>query len=277
MPAFEQSSSHRRNISSQGSYSYDRILAIYNEQGDKNDPKAGVAARQNRVHISIKDNITYDQNIKDADTKSYQRMAGADLSNIFMPFQTKINVSGSLPGFHKTVPSGNVNQLPSGNNITTHDMMPFRWEPAETDDVYDYYSAPSGDSLKGIISAETQYGNVDQIRDIGNQRTIGLRLPLMGVGWGYTLEEKHPWPSGSVSNPAAFPSGARFFKGGLTKGYQLDPSDYVAAPIDFRYDIRRNVWTCGGESVPRGQGIYKVLVDDQDPGTTSFQYPRFHG
>lgn len=63
----------------------------------------------------------------------------------------------------------------------------------------------------------------------------------MGVGVGYATDGT-PFPSGA---PAS--GGNATFKGGFTSAWQVDPKDYVAAPFDFRYDKRRNVWTMGQE------------------------------
>jgi hypothetical protein len=257
------------------SCSYDRVLAIYNQQGETYGTDSTIQARANRVSIGLKDSNSFLQAVDSVDSETFNRMAGSDLANIFMPFQTKVGMSGVMPGFITGLST--TATLPSGNTVNFHHVLPFYWNASDTTHLQDRFYAPSGDSLRGIISSDTHYQGVDGYRDVSNMRSIGLRLPLVGVGWGFTLDDNNPFPSGSNPNPALYPSGTKFFKGGLTKGWQLDPSDYIAAPIDFRYDTNRNVWTCGGAGLPAGSGIYKTLqlIDNLNPGTAAFDYPRF--
>lgn len=71
---------------------------------------------------------------------------------------------------------------------------------------------------------------------------IGLRGPAILTGWGYDLVG-NPFPSGNTSTENAF--AGTIEESGITvrSGHSVNPKDYVSAPIDFRYDQFRNVYT----------------------------------
>lgn len=271
MPNFEHVIGQSRNIGSSSKYSYDKILAIYNPQG----VGSGVAVKSARISMSIKDTTAFQDTLSTLDPNTYMRAAATDISNIFMPFETiRGNISG-LPGFSDNTPTHD--NLPSGQ-ANFHEFLPMSWDQKASGTVCDRWFAPSGDALNGFISSSGYYGDTDRYRNNFDMRGIGMRLPMMGVGWGYTSDGNRPFPSGSKpdsNGTDGYPSGTMFFKGNYTKGWMVDPNDYVAAPIDFHYDVTRNVWTCA--EVINGVGLFKVLmlIDDKNPGTKVFDYIRF--
>jgi hypothetical protein len=147
--------------------------------------------------------------------------------------------------------------------INLMDLLPFQWEPWSSGYVIDRYFDPSGDANTSVISSDSYYKSSDRFRDPSDIRSIGIRLPLMGVGWGYT-HENDPYPSGSIE---------RRFAGNVTQGHTVDPSEYIAAPIDLRYDKDRNVW-----SSPREGFWAEILVGSgQGPYTWRQRVPRTGG
>src|SRR5690606_18027297 len=91
------------------------------------------------------------------------------------------------------------------------------------------------DSYGTVVSGPSNSLDPAQIRHNFSIRGVGLRLPAIGVGWGYDTEG-NPFPPGSGST----------FIGDVEHGHQIDPVNYVAAPIDLRYDRTRKVWTIAG-------------------------------
>lgn len=104
-----------------------------------------------------------------------------------------------------------------------------------------------------------------------NARTFGLKLPFNFVGWGYDIfgqpapNFNKAWTaSGVYSTGTAMPTGNLF----LTRSNTLQPSgqpsgslngtdtsfsDWLAGPIDLRWDNHRKVWT-------GRYGVYPALI-----------------
>jgi hypothetical protein len=222
MPNFEGSRTSKKKISYVDDYSYTKVLGLFTKGTGKSP-----ADKSHRVSVSFKTNISYETALHDMKDDTYQQSAGTDLSNIFMPFQTALG-SGDLPCFDQ-----NVSKLNIASGVNGKSLLPFYYDSKKTNVIYDRWAAPSGDSINHLVSSKKYYGDSNRYRDVSNIRGIGLRLPVMAVGWGYTMDG-NPYPSGKGKNK---------FKGEYDRGYDVDPSDYVAAPIDLRYDTERNVWT----------------------------------
>lgn len=226
MPNFERDSFYG---------SYDKILAIFNSNNDD----SSTYSRNNRVSVSLQTNISYEESLSTMTNDTYNKAAGSDISAIFYPYST-IRGSEDLPSFHSD--AGESGKTPESTSPTNVDVLPFQWDPKESGYIYSRWSAPSGDAIPNLLSGEEYFGDTNQFRDISNTRGVGLRLPLIGVGWGYTTDGE-PWPSGERPASSNDPSGTKYFKGGHLNGWNMDPTDYVAAPIDIRYDKTRHVWT----------------------------------
>lgn len=235
-------------VKSKGSYggaessSYDKILAIFNTGDGSNS----VLSRTYQTQVALKTAANYEYVLGIMSSGEYQYSAGCDLSAIFMPYQSVIK-NATMPSFYYG--ASTTSAAASGNEPNNVDLMPFQWNNKRGDVVLDRWLAVSGDAIKALVSDDVYRGNVDEYRDISNERGVGFRLPMMGVGWGYTLEGD-PWPSGNkVQNK-------KTFKGDYTNGWQVNPKDYVAAPIDLRYDRERHVWTINGDN-----GLYARITD----------------
>lgn len=238
MPNFEKASSHNTNSSVMNNYSYTKIMALFNQFG--ND--GGIVTRSNRAVVSFQDTNSYEKQLQSLDKITYQSTAGCDLNAIFMPFKSVAGSISGMPGFHAKIP--NTPHSPSGT-VDFQNLLPFMWASGESSYIYDRYTAASGDALNGIVSSDNYYGVVDRYRDISNIRSIAFRGPMMLSGWGFDLDG-NPVPSG-VQASGTYPSGTKFWKGGKDRGWQLDPKDYITAPIDLRYDNNRHVWSAGGK------------------------------
>jgi hypothetical protein len=265
MPSYEKSANNIKGQKPLSPYSYDKLISFT----QRHDDNRTLLSKIHRVSVSLVDGNNYNDVLNNTPSGSYDQLAGCDLSNIFMPFETSLGPPSGIPSFAK-----NADVRASGIESQVHlaDILPFRWDKNQTSFIQDRWKAPSGDSMNSMVSSDHLYGNDgERYRDVSNIRTVGLRLPAMGIGWGYTLDGK-PFPSGLANE-----GGATKFKGGFKAGFEVDPADYVAAPIDLRYDTKRNVWTCTG-GLPPGKGRFKVLmiIDDLDPGTVVYDYPRFN-
>jgi hypothetical protein len=113
-------------------------------------------------------------------------------------------------------------------------MLPFYFlsTPVSSTNLYLSDNKDSyADVLSGDKSDRQSYNRTSH--DI---RGVGLRLPVMCVGWGYDTDGE-PVPAGS---------GTGKFVGEKDHGYQVDPQEYIAAPLDVRYNKERHVWEASG-------------------------------
>lgn len=228
---------------SAGAGGYDKIIAIFNKSQD-----ISAYNRANKAKVMFKSSESFERMLEETPSGIYKSTAGSDVSNIFYPFETFYGSGNKLPGFH---PNASGVWTPSGNNssvvVNINNLLPFRYDATQSG--YLYYLPEvhtSGDAMRGMVSAERYYGNPENYRDISNIRSIGLRMPMVAVGWGYTTDGV-PVPNQSgllgSENPSLIEYIEQRFKGGFTNGYEVNPDDYVAAPIDLRYDPQKHVWT----------------------------------
>jgi hypothetical protein len=233
MPSIDYANVSRHTSLPSDESSYSKLLAIFNKQtGDFNS----VSGRNESMKVFLKTTAAYKDVVLNSGSGTYERMAGCDLAAIFAPFVTVQGSGEFMPGLHKdfrhkfddpTTPD-------ASGYVTGFKVLPFHWNPEDTTNILVRTKAPSGDGLPYLISDEAPRGNnPDEYRDISNIRSVGLRLPTMGVGWGYTTDGQCI-PSGSKTH---------YFKGDVQEGWQINPINYIAAPIDMRYDQTRNVWT----------------------------------
>ncbi len=255
MPNFEHSNSTQKTISSYSGDAMDRVMAIW----DNNSGPSGVIINSQKVKVTLKDNFNYEHILITEPSGTYKLTAGCALSSLFYPFQTKLgNTANTMPGFWSFANSNPRSQVPTSGVISLQDVLPYQWDVFQSSYMLDRYVALSGDYNSDVVSSDVSYRNTDRFRDSSDIRSVGLRLPLMGVGWGFTTAGV-PFPTGGVNA-----SGTTLFKGNYNNGWMVDPADYVAAPIDLRYDTFRNVWTSAPD-----QGVLRPCLVKQDGGTTS--------
>lgn len=222
-----------------GAAGFEKLFAFYRSTGN-NLP----FARQKNAKVMFKSTASYEKTVHDlSGSGTYTKLAGADVANIFFPYETTYS-SGVMPCFY---PSGTL-VLPAASGgviINIEKLLPFRWNRSPSGTIY--YRPKTDvthDGLGSIVSSNKYYGDTDTYRDTNYMRTIGIRLPMMGVGWGYT-NDGLPFPSNSE---ILYGSGVNEylyykFKGGYDHGYQVHPDEYIAAPIDLRYNPQKHVWS----------------------------------
>lgn len=204
-----------------------------------NGGEESVSGRNDKNRIFIQDGPTYESALTGMSQNEFKHSGGANLSAIFIPFQSR-KEADEMPAFYK-----HIEDTPNSDGMTPAlmEVLPFRWDKNRTSYIYDRWGTTSGDGLANLISDTEFRGDSDRFRDISNVRSIAFRLPMMAAGWGFTTDGL-PWPSGEWGDFRT-PK----FKGGFDKhaGWMVDPADYIAAPIDLRYDRDHHVWTA-----PRG-------------------------
>lgn len=233
-----------------------KIFAIYNESASSG---CNPSVLQSKAIVGFKSDVSYNKTIQSLPRDMYVSVAGTDLSSIFYPYIASsgdVAPSGNMPGFIADIPASSMIGLSVNTLYTT---MPFEIKNEPYNFVQDRAAISSGDGIRSNLSGENYLGNPDQFRSLDDQRSIGLRLPLVGVGWGKTTWGD-PFPSGQGSGYGE----DRYytFRGGHREGYKVNPNEYVAAPIDLRYDPRNHVWTSP-------KGFWALVSGLADPNVAS--------
>ena len=284
MPEFDKSQNSQSSSSADDSGGYDKLLAKY----DKNTGDSTLA-RSERATVSLKNAADYESALKmsrnkpvlsDGSETEYRKLAGTDLSSILYPFETKsADDSPKMPSFEFDVQSkaasvhtdvNDANNSPGSEHIGQSpnivNLLPYSWDnkngATATQLVNRHMPESSGDAMSHTISSEIYHEDVDRLRDPYNIRSIGLRLPAVGVGWGFTARHGHAWPSGNSPNQ---------FKGDVPNGWQTNPDNYIAAPIDLRYDVERNVW-----AAPRGFWAEVTEIGQSGPSSSGYSWIRLN-
>lgn len=238
--------------------SIDKILAIFFSEQSGTAP----SRKDRRINLAFQDSNGFDRMVASPNPSYYQQMASADISNILFPFRAYKNndsETSPMPG----IASG---LYPSWYSLSTttpnaRTLMPFEFEPVMSGYIYDMSLHPSGDAMSDVVSNDEYVGDIDRFRNIGDIRTIGLRLPAIGVGWGYDTNGS-PVPAGS---------GTGLFKGEVSRGYMVDPKHYIAAPIELKYDAARGLWTASSDSMKKHQHLLNTAGDGGPAFATFFR------
>lgn len=149
----------------------------------------------------------------------YQNKAFVSLDGLFRPYST-VQKSG-WPSFVMPESSG------SGEiNVLT-------LNPIQSGVDFDVVSRGTGYQDGGLLSEDTL--TLNSISGVIPARSIGFRMPIIGVGWGYDTDG-NPVPSGSGPN-------------GFADDYLYNSSKWKAGPIDLRWDQDSGLWAAAGNSV----------------------------
>lgn len=243
----------------EGNSGVSKIFALY----DKNTDSSAIG-RQNKAVVILKSDLSYNASLGFLASGLYTSAAGCDLSSIFFPYQARTSgtsVKDTMPLFDgKVQPSSTY----GSKAVHLYSLMPYQFQNTNTTFIQDMTYVPSGDSHKSLVSSELFRGNVDNMRSMDDIRAIGMRLPAVGVGWGYTTWGD-PFPSGDIlgsGHTARYQWRTSTVSGyaNAEEGWRVDPNSYVAAPIDLRYDPHNHVWTAPkgfwAEVASQGSGLY---------------------
>jgi len=213
--------------------------------------------KRSSFDVKLKNSDGFDQVLRDSQKSDYQRYAGASVSDIFFAFSAASGASGYPTWFNYQ----EVSSLSTGE-ANAVGLLPFEWNPETQSTVKNLNIASSGDTFKGLVTSDQYYGNVNRLRDTHDVRGIGLRLPIIGVGWGYTLADGTPFPPASGDSAK--------FAGDVNNGWEIDPKHYISAPIDLRYDEENHVWKTGGEGMTKHRHLLNTTTDGGPAFATFF-------
>lgn len=211
---------------------YDKLISFFSDTEGTD-----LSTYNSRAKVVLQQSANYEWALRFAeDGSNYRSTAGTDLSSILYPFELRLNNDNpNLPHIHEDISHRKIANVGSGiREPNFADLLPYYWVPSGVDYITDRYAiSASGDSMSSTVSSNKIRGDsVDRFRDPYEIRSVGMRMPMMGVGWGYDLNGA-PFPPGQTSGT---------FVGNVQYGSQIDPKEYIAAPIDLRYDKDRHVW-----------------------------------
>ncbi len=125
---------------------------------------------------------------------------------------------------------------------------------------YPSFISPTGSSIGPNVNNLNPFGSGHNIKVVGGDssitdlfddhssyRPVGLRLPLVGTGWGYNTDGK------PVPNKSGNGSSDQF-----ADNYRTDTGKWVSGPIDLRWDASKGVWGAGGA----GGGVIRATMID---------------
>lgn len=151
--------------------------------------------------------------------QDYDKKALGSLDTIFRPFATSSSDS-NFPHF-ETPTDSSVPCVTNLNPFTTpHDMS--------------LLISGTGVPDNGIVVQDNGEGVTDY-------RAIGLRMPMIGVGWGYDTGGK-PVPNATPESPGD----------SYADDYRTRMDLWKAGPIDIRWDDDRKVWVASSTAIKMG-------------------------
>jgi hypothetical protein len=149
----------------------------------------------------------------------YDNKAIVSLDSLFRPLST-VPKSG-WPSFEQPQNSGS-------GEINSLSLNP-------TQKGHDFNVLSVGNNFEDGGLLPIDYSGVPEESGFIPARLMGIRLPAIGVGWGYTTDGT-PTPSGTGEN-------------GFAPDYLYNSTNWKAGPIDLRWDEERKVWGTGGGSI----------------------------
>lgn len=175
--------------------------------------------------------------------EDYEQKAFMELGGLFRPFET-IPLDNNLPGFTIVEPS-------EATPATSASLNPFKLaEEFNGDSVgHDIEYIARGDSIPTDLSIK-KAGAYSTNRFRG----LGLRAPVVLVGWGFDINGK-PVPNANSETP----------NDDFITDYLQKPHLWKAGPLDVRWNENRGVWQASG-----GSGIKRArLTSDLLSGTSA--------
>lgn len=139
-----------------------------------------------------------------------KKIGAIGMEGLFRPYQTNFEAETTyLPKFTKPTASG-------AGNPNVNDLNPFK----EGHDISIVLQTENG--------AYKDYVNRGEPSE--DLQPIGLKTPIVAVGWGYD----------TAGNPVPSSSPGQFLE-----NYEKRPETWKAGPIDLRWDEERGVWATG--------------------------------
>lgn len=186
----------------------------------------------------------------------YTNSYGVSQKGLYKPFTTQTTVSG-VPHYESPLSlSGSIQAVSTGLN-------------------------PFGPQTRneGLIWGTGNYSpnSIDYLNDepIADEvRTFGSKTPFHLVGWGYDIfgypapNYVSGWRSSGIQEISAKPSGE--FVEGYTRGSHVAYDQWMAGPVDLRWDQHRKVWTANNGGIYAGTILSTYSGSTLlDPSTTA--------
>ena len=187
--------------------------------------------------------------------KDFPHKAAMTMDGLFRPFSTDRNYP-SVAGAAALLP--HFEDGGGGATPNVDDLDPFLVSTAGGDDGHDIQGISSGHDMDRDLNrrkarkgcqGENCYEEDGGDKEYDNQyRGVGLRAPLVVVGWGYDISG-NPVPS-NPNDKTAF-----------LDNHKKRVDQWKAGPVDLRCDDTRKVWVAGGGGGAGADVWYSVMVD----------------
>jgi hypothetical protein len=177
----------------------------------------------------------------------WEAAAAMSLEGLLRPFSTNATDPGPVPGrgdypHFGVIESHLSTTIPSVKTLdplgTKNDLEIMTWDQTYPGEMHTLKAQAAAD--KGVQLAD---GTPMQPADFTNARLLGLRGPMVMVGWGYEYTGK-PIPNQAVvTGDPANPPLIHNWSDNFADDHRLHPEYWKAGPIDLRYDMWRQCWT----------------------------------
>jgi hypothetical protein len=164
-------------------------------------------------------------NVRADDPDIYWRSAAMSLEGLLRPFSTALTGTDAGPMPHFESPASVITSTMQSSTT----LNPFK----SGCDIDYLASGHQGDYPGTMHRLKTTQGTIDY----DNARPLGLRLPLVGVGWGYEVTGK-PVPNSGDETGAINTWSSSFLANHMQK-----PEKWRAGPVLLNWDNWRKGWT----------------------------------
>ena len=125
---------------------------------------------------------------------------------------------------------------------------------------HDIKTVCRGSSMPDKLHIPTEVTGENEGRAIESVRPLGLRGPIVIVGWGY---DKQGFP---VPNKDGDGGTSCYFK----DNWLNNPQEWKAGPLDVRWDYTKQMWVANTDDQDaQGFIVYAKLLSDLEPGGTA--------
>jgi hypothetical protein len=214
-----------------------------------------------RTHVSSETPQEFIANVRGDDPDVWIGMAGMTMEGLLRPFSTN----------WQRIPDDPANDMPHYEKIDNL-LIPAGTPAMDTLDPFgdfcDVDYMVYGDQYPGEIHG------LKQAPDFSNARLLGLRGPIVMVGWGYSYTGK-PVPNARDTDVNGISLGENDWSTNFVANHRQHPETWKAGPIGLFWDNWRKVWT-----IPTFVfGQLTVLPDpaEDTPGQLQLDFQIFGG
>jgi hypothetical protein len=232
---------------------------------------AGTETGYNNITVPVVAGLgSADSDIWIGDDNAWSKTALMSMDGLFRPFATKSGGVGQIPGFTAAPQLGGqqIIESPAGQNSSHINPLNVLGSTTNTNREHDIVGVSVGSSLPehGVTHLRNKVNGVDNFTQ--DARGIGLRGPLVMIGWGFDFSGLPVPNKGNSGGEDLASRDEKWMDNHLTK---MDK--WKAGPVgDMVWDYKRGTWTprpqlvvctvesgASSSSCPSGAGTPKII------------------